>query len=137
MTTKDERIVLWNSKEDKLFLLSVPVDRQYCYEKGIPCITVGIMYESASFKGYDEFTFFDHFYEELLQKIKAAYDNLNGEFQLYDMGADTDGYIDVTVKSSKLSIKGQLGASFSSHSLNFEFEADQTMLSPLMQSLTL
>ena len=136
MTIKNEKIVLWDSGREKLCLLSVPFDNTYKYIDGVPCITVGVIYESERFKGYDEFTFFDHFYIDLLRKISDTYNCLNGKFRLYDMGANTDGYIDFEMSNGKLNIKGQLGASFSAHSLVFGFEADQTLLEPLMQNLS-
>ena len=135
MTLKDEVIVLWDSGIEKLCLLSVPLDNQYSYIDGLPCITVGVTYENKLFKGYDEFTFFDHFYADLLQKVSDTYNSLNGKFRFYDMGASTDGYIDFEMNNGKLNIKGQLGASFSAHSLVFGFEADQTLLELLMRSL--
>ncbi len=76
-------------------------------------------------------------YVNLLKVVEDAWQRLNGNFRLYDMGSDTDGYIDVVANKGKLRIEGRLGAAFSSHSLCFCFEADQTLLLPLMQSLTI
>ncbi len=135
MTIQKAVVTLWDNGIDKLYLFSVPDDTQYNYLDGLPCITIGISYESEKYKGYDIFTFFDCFYTELINTINKIYCCLNGTFRLYDMGADTDGYIDFEMNKGKLCIKGQLGASFSSHSLQFSFEADQTLLEPLMQTL--
>ena len=69
--------------------------------------------------------------------IENVYETLDGEFQLYDVGGDTDCYIDFKMQSSgALSISGRLGSTFSSNSLTFEFKADQTVLKPLIKSLT-
>ena len=69
--------------------------------------------------------------------MKNTYESLNGTFRICDIGADTDGYIDFVVKNGIASIKGQLGASFSSHSLKFEFRADQTVIGRLIQAIEL
>ncbi len=136
MTIQKDVITLWDNGTDKLRLFSVPKASQYKYIDGLPCITIGLSYENEAYKGCDIFTFFDHFYTELIDTIKETSRCLNGAFRLYDMGADTDGYIDFEMNNGKLSMKGQLGASFSAHSLTFRFCADQTLLEPLMQSLS-
>ncbi|MBR3869458.1 MAG: hypothetical protein IKM66_09105 [Clostridia bacterium] len=136
MTVKND-IVLWNNRTNCLCLLSVPSEQQYKYIEGCPCITFGISYENADFKGYDTFTLFDHFYFNIVNEIKTAYDSLNGSFRIYDIGADTDGYIEFVMKNGIVFIKGQLGASFSSHSLMFEFEADQSLIGNLLQMFKL
>ena len=41
----------------------------------------------------------------------------------------------MTVKNGRVSIKGQLGASFSAYSLSFEFEADQTVVGVMLKAL--
>ena len=69
-------------------------------------------------------------------EIEGTYTSLSGSFRIYDVGADTDGYIELVMTNGKLSVKGQLGASFSSHSLMFEFEADQTLVGNLLQEIT-
>ena len=70
-------------------------------------------------------------------EFEGVYENLVGEFRLYDLGGDTDCYIDFKMKSlGKLNVSGRLGSTFSSNSLMFEFEADQTLLKPLLRSLT-
>ena len=68
--------------------------------------------------------------------MKTAYRKLNGSFRLYDNGADSDGFVDFEMKNGKLYVDGRLGATFATHSLTFEFEADQTLVEPLIQSLT-
>jgi hypothetical protein len=68
--------------------------------------------------------------------MKNTYISLNGSFRIYDVGADTDGYIEFVMKNGKLFVKGQLGASFSTYSLTFEFEADQTLVGNLLQEIT-
>ena len=135
MTVKND-IVLWDNGIDKLCLLKVPNEQQYKYIDGIPCITFGISYENTSFKGYDTFTLFDHFYSNIVNEIESTYTSLNGSFRIYDVGADTDGYIEFIMKNGRLFVKGQLGSSFSSHSLMFEFEADQTLVGNLLQEIT-
>ena len=64
-------------------------------------------------------------------------DSLNGTFRICDIGADTDGYIEFVLKNGLAFIKGQLGASFFSHSLKFEFQADQTLIGRLIQAIEL
>ncbi len=137
MTIQKDVVTLWDNGTDKLYLFSVPKESQYNYIKGLPCITIGVSYENETYKGCDIFTFFDYFYIKLLDDIKETSRCLNGSFRLYDMGADTDGYIDFEINRGKLHIKGQLGASFSSHSLTFSFDADQTLLEVLIQSLSI
>ena len=39
------------------------------------------------------------------------------------------------MKNGRLYVKGRLGASFSSHSLRFDFEADQTLVGNLLENL--
>lgn len=127
--------VLWDSGSDRLCLLQATLGQQYQYINGSPCLTVGISYENANYKGFDTFTLLDSFYADMINRVETAYHNLNGVFCIRDDGADTDGYIDFNMKNGKLYIKGQLGASFSAHSLRFEFEADQTLIEKLLQSL--
>ena len=135
MTVKND-IVLWDNGREKLCLLTVPNEHQYKYIEGVSCITFGISYENMNFKGCDTFTLFDHFYSNIVNEMKNTYISLNGSFRIYDVGADTDGYIEFVMKNGKLSVKGQLGSSFSSHSLMFEFEADQTLVGNLLQEIT-
>ncbi len=94
-------------------------------------------YLMTTFKGYDTFTLFDRFYNNILNELKSTYDSLNGTIRICDIGADTDGYIEFVVKNGVAFVKGQLGASFSSYSLKFEFQADQTLIGRLMQAIEL
>ncbi len=136
MTVKND-VVLWDNGTNRLCLLTVPSEQQYQYIEGLPCITFKIFYENTDFKGCDTFTLFDHFYINILNEIKATYDSLIGSFRICDIGADTDGYIEIIMKNGIVSINGQLGASFFSHSLKFEFEADQTLIGSLIQAIKL
>ena len=136
MTIKND-IILWDDGANCLCLLSIPSEQQYKYIDGLPCITFGVSYEDATFKGYDSFTLFDHFYNNILNRMKNTYESLNGNFRIYDIGADTDGYIEFVVKNGAAFVKGQLGASFSAYSLKFEFQADQTLIGRLMQAIEL
>lgn len=136
MTIKND-IVLWDSGTDKFCLLSIPDEQQYRYIDDIPCITFGVYYENSRFKGYDVFTLFDNFYIDTIGKIETVYRSLNGSFRIKDIGADSDGYIDFELNSERLLVQGQLGASFTSHSLQFEFEADQTLIENLLNSIKL
>ncbi len=138
MTIKEDTSVLWDNGGNKLWLYSVPSVEQYNYIDGKPCITLGIAYENMFFKGRDIITIFDHYLTETVSSIEGVYESLVGEFRLYDLGGDTDCYIDFKMRSlGKLNISGRLGATFSSNSLTFEFEADQTLLNPLLKSLTI
>ena len=134
MTVKND-IVLWDNGTDKFCLFSIPYEEQYIYIGNIHCITFGISYENFYFKGYETFTLFDKFYMDIIKKMKTVHYSLNGTFRIYDVGADTDGYIDFEMKNGRLLVKGQLGATFSSHSLQFEFEADQTLLTTLLKEI--
>ena len=136
MTIKNDPI-LWDDGVNCLCLLSIPSEQQYKYIDGLPCITFGVSYENATFKGYDTFTLFDRFYNNILNELKSTYDSLNGTIRICDIGADTDGYIEFVVKNGVAFVKGQLGASFSSYSLKFEFQADQTLIGRLMQAIEL
>ena len=136
MTIKND-IILWDDGANCLCLLSIPSEQQYKYIDGLPCITFGVSYENASFKGYDTFTLFDRFYNNILNEMKNTYELLNGTFRICDIGADTDGYIEFVVKNGVAFVKGLLGASFSSYSLKFEFQADQTLIGRLMQAIEL
>ncbi len=136
MTIKND-IILWDDGANCLCLLTIPSEQQYKYIDGLPCITFGVSYENATFKGYDTFTLFDRFYNNILNELKSTHDSLNGTIRICDIGADTDGYIEFVVKNGIVSIKGQLGASFSSYSLKFEFQADQTLIGRLMQAIEL
>ena len=136
MTISKNVVTLWDNGIDKLCLVSVADDAQYKYIAGQPCITFSVFYESERYKGYDTFTLFDNLYIDLINAIGEMYCCLTGTFRLYDMGADTDGYIDFEMSKEKLYIKGQLGSSFSSHSLTFSFEADQTLIKELIQSIS-
>ena len=128
-------VVLWDNGRDQFYLYSVPNEQQYKYIDGIPCLTFGIAYKNSSYKGCDTFTLFDHFYARKVHEIEDVYSCLNGTFRIDDNGADTDGYVDFTVKNGRVYVKGQLGASFSAYSLNFELEADQTLVGTLLKSL--
>ena len=130
-------VSLWDNGTDKLCLFAVSADSQYKYNSGKPCITFGIAYESEKYKGCDAFTLFDQFYYDTLNAMKNTYRELNGSFRLDDYGADSDGFVDFEMKNGKLHVAGRLGATFSTHSLSFEFEADQTLLGSLIQSLTI
>ena len=136
MTIKND-IILWDDEANCLCLLSIPSEQQYKYIDGLPCITLGVSYENATFKGYDTFTLFDRFYNNILNELKSTYDSLNGTIRICDIGADTDGYIEFVVKNGVAFVKGQLGASFSSYSLKFEFQADQTLIGRFMQAIEL
>ena len=136
MTIKND-IILWDDGANYLCLLSIPSEQQYKYIDGLPCITFGVSYENATFKGYDTFTLFDRFYNNILNELKSTYDSLNGTIRICDIGADTDGYIEFVVKNGVAFVKGQLGASFSSYSLKFEFQADQTLIERLIQAIEL
>ena len=136
MTIKND-IILWNDGVNCLCLLSIPSEQQYKYIDGLPCITFGVAYENENFKGYDTFTLFDRFYNNILSEMKNTYASLNGVFRIYDIGEDTDGYIEFALENGIAYIKGQLGASFSSHSLKFEFKADQTLIGSLIQAIEL
>ena len=138
MTIKEDKVILWENDRDKFWLFSVPCEYQYIYINGKPCITFGIAYENAFYKGYDYITIFDHYLTETIAKMESVYANLSGEFSLHDTGADTDGYVDFKMTSlGRLDVSGRLGATFSSNSLTFEFVADQTLLKPLIHSLTI
>lgn len=128
--------VLWDNGKVRLYLLQVPFKQQYKFIEGLPCITFKISYEDENYKGCDTFTLFDHFYSDIVNAIEKTYRTLNGAFRIADVGADTDGYVDFEMKNGRLFVKGQLGASFSSHSLNFGFEADQTLIGNLLEKLT-
>ena len=135
--TIENDLILWDDGVNCLCLLSIPSEQQYKYIDGLPCITFGVSYENTNFKGYDTFTLFDRFYSNILNELKSAYDSLNGTFRICDIGADTDGYIEFVLKNGLAFIKGQLGASFFSHSLKFEFQADQTLIGRLIQAIEL
>lgn len=130
-------VVLWDDGANKLCLFPVSETQQYKYVDGLPCITFGISYESENYKGCDIFTLFDRFYVDTIRAIKDAHRCLNGTFRIDDVGADTDGYVNFTISNGHLLIRGQLGASFSTHSLIFKFEADQTLSGVLLQALSI
>ena len=136
MTIRNETVTLWDDGKDRLELFAVPPEEQYRYVDGQPCITVGVAYENAAFKGRDVFTVFGGFCEELSERMRTVLHDLNGTFRLYDAGADTDGFLDFTMTRGRLLVAGRLGASVSTHSLTFQFAADQTLLAPLIRSLT-
>ena len=136
MTIRNDA-VLWDNGTDKFCILAIPDENQYRYAANQPCITVGFRYENTDYKGRDVFTFLGDPYIALCSEMESACRSLDGSFRLYDMGADTDGYIDVAVNHGRVTVKGQLGASFSSHFLHFEFEADQTFLTGLLQGIDL
>lgn len=138
MTIRNDIMTLWDNGSDKFYLFAIPPERQYKYICGKPCITVGFAYENKQFRGCDVFTLFDQFYMDALETMKTIHRSLNGSIRLYDIGADSDGYVDFEMKKNgKLHVEVRLGATFSTHSLTFEFEADQTLLEPLMQSLAI
>lgn len=137
MTIQNEMVILWNNGTEKFYLFAISPEKQYNYIIGEPCITVGFAYENQHFKGRDTFTFFGQFYKDTLAAIKNTDQSLNGSFRLYDNGSDSDGYVCFHMKNGKLHVEGRLGATFSTHSLTFEFEADQTILQPLIGSLTI
>ena len=137
MTIQNDFVQLWDDGNNKFNLFAITHESQYKYIAGIPCISFGIAYENDRFKGCDTFTLFDHFYIDVLEAMNKAYRDLNGSFRLYDNGADSDGYVDFEMKNGKLHVEGRLGATFSTHSLTFNFEADQTLLSPLIQNLNI
>lgn len=135
MTVRNDT-VLWDNGKERLYIFEIPPEN--CYIPDRPCVVVGFGYENARFKGEDVFAFFGEQYLELRNKIAAVSRDLNGSVRLYDMVYDTDGYIDITMTTNgKAEVSGRLGASFSLYSLQFEFEfdADQTLLQLLLQSL--
>ena len=136
MTIRND-VVLWDNGIEKFYLYSVPSEQQYKYIDGIPCLTFGIAYENSNYKGCDTFTLFDHFYANKVRQIEDVYGCLNGAFRIDDNGADTDGYVEFAMKNGRVSIRGQLGASFSTYSLIFEIEADQTMVETLLKALAI
>ena len=136
MTIQND-VVLWDNGIEKFYLYSVPSEQQYKYIDGIPCLTFGIGYENSNYKGCDTFTLFDHFYVSKVREIENIYGCLNGTFRIDDNGADTDSYVEFAIKNGRVSIKGQLGSSFYAYSLNFGFEADQTMVGALLKALAI
>ena len=85
MTIKND-IILWDDGANCLCLLSIPSEKQYKYIDGLPCITFGVSYENANFKGYDTFTLLDRFYNNILNEMKNTYESLNGTFRICDIG---------------------------------------------------
>jgi len=73
---------------------------QYVYPYGT-CITIGFSYENKLFKGYDHFAFFGKEYDKLIKLLESIDKTLDGQICLYDVGGDTDGYIDITCKNGK------------------------------------
>lgn len=135
--TIQEDMVIWDDCVNRLSLLTIPEDEQYKYIERKPCITFGLSYENTNFKGMDIFTLFDNLYIDTVNTIENILHSQNGSFRIFDMGADTDGYLDFEMINGRLSVKGRLGASFSAHSLSFEFEADQTLVSALLETLVI
>ena len=133
--TIERDIVLWDDGKTRLRLCTVSEERQYQYQPGIPCVTFGVAYESSGFMGYDAFTLFDHFYTELLAAMEQVSQNLQGEFCIRDIGDDTDGYMTFKLRGGRLTVAGQLGATFARHSLHFTMEADQTLVGALREAL--
>ena len=136
MTIKED-MVIWDDCVNRLSLLTIPEDEQYKYIERKPCITFGLSYENTNFKGMDIFTLFDNLYMDTVNTIENILHSQNGSFRIFDMGADTDGYLDFEMINGRLFVKGQLGASLASHSLKFEFEADQTLVSALLETLVI
>lgn len=126
--------VLWDNGKERLYIFEIPLEN--CSTADQPCITIGFGYENARYKGEDVFFFFGEQYLELRNKIDAVSRDLNGSFRLYDMGWDTDGYIDINMTTNgKAEVTGRLGASFSPYSLQFELRVDQTVLTALLRIL--
>lgn len=126
--------VLWDNGKERLYIFEIPPEN--CYIPDKPCITIGFGYENARYKGEDVFVFVGEQYLELRNKIAAVSRDLNGSFRLYDMGWDTDGYIDINMTTNgKAEVTGRLGASFSPYSLQFELRVDQTVLTALLRIL--
>lgn len=134
MTVQND-VVLWDNGEDRLSLFSVLPEQQYKYIEGKPCVTFGLSYENKNYKGCDIFTVFDRYYAALVDSMERTQSSLRGGFRIEDKGANTDGYVDFEMANGKLTVKGQLGASFSTHYLRFQLEADQTLVGALLQSL--
>lgn len=134
--TINKNAVLWDNGKDRLCMFSVSTEQQYQYIDGIPCISFGVSYENAGFKGCDIFTLFDRCYMDTISAIDKAYHCMNGTFRIDDSGADTDGFLNFEMNNGRLIVKGQLGASVSSHSLTFAFEADQTLIGALLSAIT-
>ena len=78
--TISKDVVLWNNGRDRLCLLQVPVEQQYQYIDGTPCITFEVSYENRNYKGCDTFTLFDHFYISKISEIEKVYRSANGSF---------------------------------------------------------
>lgn len=119
----------------KFCAVAIAPDEQYRYDG--TCISLGFTYEDSFFKGYECFTYFDQFYFDLLDKIKLLIWTQEGEFRLFDVGGDTDGFIDFYYSQRVLNIEGCLGSSTSDFSLRFRFRADQTLLSLLLSCIGL
>ena len=137
MTINNDCVILWDNGYERFEMTAVSPESQYRYIDGEPCITVGFRYENESFKGYDYFTFLGKPYTELIDKIKEVHRTLNGSFRLYDMGADTDAYVDFSCLEGRAEIVGRLGATFSDFALAFSMTADQTLLTGLLDQLKL
>lgn len=135
MTVQND-VVLWDSGSDKLCLFPVPAEQQYNYIKGKPCVTFKIAYQNEDYAGSDVFTLFDHFFIDTVGAMENVHHSLEGTVHIEDAGAGTDGYLDFTMSDQRLFVKGQLGATFSSHSLVFRFEADQTLVELLLRALS-
>lgn len=131
--TIQQKTVIWD--DGNHVLCFHPVAEKEQYRADMPCLTFGISYETPGFKGCDSFALFGQAYTKLVQDIQQADGLLKGQFTLFDMGADTDGYVDVVAEGCKVFLSGQLGLSLGDHSLKFSFRADQTILKGIFECL--
>lgn len=129
---EEKEIVLWDNGIDKLCLHSIKKGEHIDYDHSV---SFGVSYENFHFKGHDFFTLVDKEYFDCIKKIEKTFNTLNGTFHVSDSMADTDGHIEFTIENGHVFVDGVLGSTFNSHSLKFEFEADQTMIGILLNSI--
>lgn len=95
----------------------------------------GVRIKSDTFSGSYVFCVERENLEHDIIKLKELINTLEGIYRLNDM--DSDSYIIFEMmKYGKLAIRGMIGGSYSDNYMVFGFEADQTLLTNFIESLT-
>ena len=86
------------------------------------------------FAGSYDFCIEDYNLNIYVKNLQQLSNNLYGEFNFRDM--DSDSFILFRMKNfGKMEVSGQLGSFINGNYLNFRFEADQTLLTLLIDLL--
>jgi len=89
-------------------------------------ISFFVFVKSHRFSGYSEFCIDNEVVRERIEELENMHFYLFGECTIND--DDSDSFIKIAFINNELVVSGQLGGSYNTNFMKFEFYADQTLL---------